>query len=185
MIRTTNSTAKNTIGEVKDLENGNQTCLPEQVSELVLELSKAGLEVEKKRKQAKLRYRTVWFVVLSSFAYFVGLMVSTIQKLPAEVNVLSFSALSYFWKVYVTLSTIMIIAAYWHKVLYSTLTEYIKKFIREPYLNFEKLLRKTSEMEEFNPQLTQQQRQELRSILREATKIYNKLQYYIGLKSQH
>lgn len=52
----------------------------------------------------------------------------------------------------------------------------------EIFFQFEKLLRKTSEMEEFSSLLNSQQRQELRAILREATQTYSQYQEKRGIR---
>lgn len=63
------------------------------------------------------------------------------------------------------------------------LSEKVTKVSIETFRKFEKLLRKTSEMEEFSWRLSKEQKEYLRVILWDATEVYNKFQQHSGIRS--
>lgn len=63
------------------------------------------------------------------------------------------------------------------------LSEKVTKASIETFRKFEKLLRKTSEMEEFSWRLSKEQKEYLRVILWDATEVYNKFQQHSGIRS--
>ncbi|MFY9224689.1 MAG: hypothetical protein WAQ98_18595 [Blastocatellia bacterium] len=62
------------------------------------------------------------------------------------------------------------------------LSEKVTEASIQSFRRFEKLLRKTSEVEEFSSGLSEEQKEYLRVILRDGTKVYSKFQEYSGIR---
>ncbi len=167
------------INENATLES--KSVLSPPLIELVSELNQAQVEVEKKKNRVKYISLFASSVFLFAFIIFAQLTLDVIQKLIEVFEVASNSTMSlqevFMLLFFIIFSAFLVfIIGYSVKIIYNLSPMFAKNFIEKSYLKFEKLLRKTSEVEEFSSRLTPEEHKELRAILKEATKTYNDLQ---------
>ena len=65
----------------------------------------------------------------------------------------------------------------------ASLSEKVSEASIQSFRRFEKLLRKTSEVEEFSKRITKEEKEYLRVILQDATEVYSKFQRHSRIRS--